>query len=77
MILTFDCVRPMFFETVKCKLEGDRMILPNGVRRFLSKNYNMFGDFFALVKRNYFGSYDVFHVLRITSENTLEERGDS
>lgn len=49
------------------------MILPNGVRRFLSKNYNMFGDFFAMVKQNYLGSYDVFRVLRIKPENTLEE----
>ena len=65
--------KTVFFNTVKCKLEGDRMILPNGVRRFLSKNYNMFGDFFAMVKQNYLGSYDVFRVLRIKPENTLEE----
>ena len=59
--------------TVKCRLEGDRMVLPNGVRRVLSKNYFMYGNFFALVGRNYLGSYDVFRVLRITPENTIEE----
>ena len=33
----------------------------------------MYGNFFALVGRNYLGSYDVFRVLRITPENTIEE----
>ena len=63
----------MFYETIRCKLEGDRMILPNGVRRFLSRDYNYHSDVFALVKRNCLGSYDVFKVLRVTPENTLEE----
>lgn len=59
--------------TVKCKLEGDKIILSNGVRRFLSKNYNMFGIFFALIEKNYLGSWDIIRVLRIKPENTIEE----
>ena len=62
----------MFFETIKCRLEGDKMILSNGVRRFLSKNYNMYGNFFALVECNYLGSYNVYKVLRI--EDSSKER---
>ena len=54
------------------------MVLSNGVTEYLKKDYKIFGDFFATCKKNYHGSYDLVRILKITSENTLEEeRGES
>ena len=49
------------------------MVLSNGVTEYLKKDYKIFGDFFATCKKNYHGSYDLVRILKITSENTLEE----
>ena len=49
------------------------MVLSNGVTEYLKKDYKIFGDFFATCKMNYHGSYDLIRILKITSENTLEE----
>ena len=49
------------------------MVLSNGVTEYLKKAYKIFGDFFATCKKNYHGSYDLVRILKITSENTLEE----
>ena len=63
----------MLYNTLKCKLAGDVMILQNGVRRFLSRNYNIYGEYFALVCVNYLGSYELLKVFRATPDNTLED----
>ena len=63
----------MLYTTVRCRLNGDKMVLSNGVTEYLKKDYKIFGDFFATCKKNYHGSYDLVRILKITSENTLEE----
>lgn len=63
----------MLYTTFKCKMDGNQIVLPGGVRLYLDKDYNLFGDYFISCVRNYHGSYDLIRVLRITSENTLEE----
>lgn len=63
----------MFFKTLLCKIEGDKIILQNGVKRFLKEPFPYVGYYFVTVTTNSMGSYDIVRTLRICSDVTLEE----
>lgn len=70
-------VRIMLYEVVLCKMKGDRFFLMSGVGRFFVRNYNLEGTFFAAVKRNYLGSYELLHYVEINKDTTIKEIVDS